>query len=40
MKVVENDEVDLLVKVNFNRSTEHNEFDKIGLKIVQTLFQN
>ena len=39
-KVVENGEIDLLVKGNFKRSTECDEFDTIRLKIVRTSVQN
>ena len=39
MKVVENGKIDLLVKENFKRSTECEEFDKIRLKMVLTSVQ-
>ena len=35
-KVVEKGEIDLLVKENFKRSTECDEFNKILLKMVLT----
>ena len=38
-KVVKNGEFDLLVKENFKRSTECEEFDKIRLKMVLTSVQ-